>query len=78
MEGGETQVFRTSPNGVSNIFGEHRGRGGSVVECLTRDRRAAGLSLTASLRCVIDQVTLILAYFWFNPGIPVPIYLKDC
>ena len=26
-------------------------RSGSVVECLTRDRRAAGSSLTASLRC---------------------------
>ena len=32
--------------GVSNIFVEHRERSGSVVECLTRDRRAAGLSLT--------------------------------
>ena len=29
-----------------------RERSGSVVECLTRDREAAGLSLTvASLRC---------------------------
>ena len=28
-----------------------RERSGSVVECLTRDRRAAGSSLTASLRC---------------------------
>ena len=29
----------------------HRERSGSVVECLTRDREAAGLSLTGSLRC---------------------------
>ena len=28
-----------------------RERSGSVVECLTRDRRAAGSSLTASMRC---------------------------
>ena len=30
-------------------------RSGSVVECLTRDQRAAGSSLTASLRCVLEQ-----------------------
>ena len=28
---------------------------GSVVECLTRDRRAAGSSLTGALRCVLEQ-----------------------
>ena len=28
-----------------------RGRSGSVVECLTRDREAAGWSFTRSLRC---------------------------
>ena len=34
-EDGKTQVFRTSPTGVSNIFGEHRERSGAVAECLT-------------------------------------------
>ena len=34
---------------------------GSVIECLTRDRGAAGLSLTASLCCVLQQDTFILA-----------------
>ena len=32
-------------------------RSGSVVECLTRDRRATG----SSLRCVLEQDTFILA-----------------
>ena len=29
----------------------YRERSGSVVECLTRDRRAAGSSLTGAMRC---------------------------
>ena len=41
---------------------------GSLVECLTRDRGAAGLSSPASLPCVLAQDTLILALYWFNPG----------
>ena len=39
-------------------------RTGSVVERLTQDRRAVGSSLTgvtASLRCVLEQDTFILA-----------------
>ena len=36
-----------------------RERSGLVVECLTRYRRAAGSP--ASLRCVLEQDTLILA-----------------
>ena len=38
-----------------------RERIGSVVECLTRDQGVAGLSLTASLLCVLEQDKLILA-----------------
>ena len=49
-----------------------RERSGSVVECLTRDQRAAGSSLD-TLCCVLGQGTLILAQLWFNPGRPVPI-----
>ena len=33
----------------------------SVVECLSCGRGAVGSSLTASLRCVLEQDTLILA-----------------
>ena len=29
--------------------------GSAVAQCLTRDQRAAGSSLTASLRCVLEQ-----------------------
>ena len=36
-------------------------RSGSVVECLTQDRKAAGLSLTSVTVCVLEQDTLILA-----------------
>ena len=32
-----------------------RERSGSVVECLTRDRRAAGSSLTGVTACVLEQ-----------------------
>ena len=46
--------------------------GSAVVECLTRDRGAMGSTSGASLRCVLEQDTFILA-FWFNPGKPVPI-----
>ena len=53
-------------------------RSGSVVECLTRDRRAAGLSLTGVTVLCPWARTLILAENWFNPGRPVPIQLKDC
>ena len=31
----------------------HRERSGSVVECLTRDREAAGLSLIGVTHCVV-------------------------
>ena len=38
-----------------------RERSGSVVECLTRDREAAGSSLTGITACVLEQDILILA-----------------
>ena len=37
---------------IKRLCGE---RSGSVVECLTQDRRAAGASLTASLPFVLEQ-----------------------
>ena len=55
--------------------GEHSG---SVVESLTHDRRVAGLASPVSLHCVFEQETLILAYYWFNPGRPIPTLLKNC
>ena len=27
---------------------------------------------------VLEQDVFILATYWFNPGRPVPVYLKDC
>ena len=48
-------------NKNGNIQILFRVRSGSVVECLTRDQGAAGSSLTASLHCVLEQNTLILA-----------------
>ena len=39
---------------------------GSVVECLTRDRGPRVRASPASLRCVLEQYTLILD--WFNQG----------
>ena len=50
-----------------------REHSGSVVECLTRDQGAVGLSLTGvcHLRCVLQQDTFIPAKYWFNPGRPV-------
>ena len=38
-----------------------RERSGSVVECLTRDREAAGSSLTGVTVVVLEQDTFILA-----------------
>ena len=49
-------------------------RNGSVVECLTRDREAAGSSLTGvTAFWSFEQNTFILALNWFDPGIPVPV-----
>ena len=53
-----------------------RERSGSLVECLTRDREAPISSLTGIV--VLEQDRFILAYYWFNPGRPVPVELKDC
>ena len=39
---------------------------GLVVECLTQDQEVAGDSLV-SLSCVLEQDTLIPAYYLFNP-----------
>ena len=49
-----------------------------MVECLIRDRGAAGSSLTsATVLCHLAR-TLTLAQYWFNPGRHVPLYLKYC
>ena len=37
------------------------GRNGSVIECLTQDRGAPVQASPASMRCVLEQDTLILA-----------------
>ena len=42
------------------------------------DSRPKVRASVVSLRCVLEQDTLILAQYWFNPGRPVPWYLKDC
>ena len=47
--------------------------GSSVVECLTRDRHARVRASPASLRCVLEQGTLIPAKYRFNPGRHVPL-----
>ena len=51
---------------------------GSVVECLTRAPTAAVSSLTGVTVLCPWARTFILAKYWFNPGRPVPIKLKDC
>ena len=43
-------------------------RSGSVLETEGPRVRAS----PASLRCGLEQDTLILAKYWFNPGRPVP------
>ena len=47
-----------------------RERSDLMVECLTRDRRATGSSLTGGTAavCVLEQDTLILSKYCFNPG----------
>ena len=42
-----------------------------MVECLTRDRGLRVRASSAALRYVIEQDTLVLAAYWFNPGRPV-------
>ena len=49
------------PSAYVNPFRE---RSDSVVECLRPRVRVS----PASLRCVLEQDTLILAYYWLNPG----------
>ena len=41
-----------------------------MVECLTQDRGAAGLSLTGVTALCPEQDTLILAQYWLKPGRP--------
>ena len=55
---------------VLSVAGE---RSCSVVECLTRDRRAAGSSLTGVIAFWSLSKTFILAKYWLNPGRPVPV-----
>ena len=43
--------------------------GSTVVQCLSRDRGVAGSSFTdITVLCFLEQDTLTLAYYWFNPG----------
>ena len=48
-------------------------RSGSVVECLTQDRAAAGLSLTGVTALWSLSKTHPSFKYWFNPGRPVPV-----
>ena len=43
-----------------------------VVECVTCDQGFGGLSLTSATVLCLEQDTFILAYYWFNPGRPIP------
>ena len=47
-----------------------RERSDLMVECLTRDRRVTGLSLTCDTAavCVLEQDTLIPSKYCFKPG----------
>ena len=56
---------------------KHRERSGSVCAWLETKGLRVWAS-PASLSCVVEQDTLILAKYWFNPGRPVPTYLKSC
>ena len=47
-------------------------RSGSVVECLTRDRRAVEPHWHHCI-VVLEQDTFILAWYWFSPERPVPV-----
>ena len=49
-----------------------RGRSDLMVECLTRDRRVTGSSLTCDTAavCVLEQDTLISSKYCFNPERP--------
>ena len=49
-----------------------RERSDLMVECLTRDRRVTGSSLTCDTAavCVLEQETLISSKYCFNPGRP--------
>ena len=58
----------------AKIRNRYRERSGSMVECLTRDRRAAGSSLTGDTALwSLSKTTFILAKYLFNPGRLVPI-----
>ena len=54
--------------GTFSIFKFYREGSGSVVDCLTQGRGVVGSSAQVSLRCVLEQDALILAYYLFNPG----------
>ena len=42
--------------------------------CLIDANVYAYLSSPTVLRCVLEQDTLIPAWYWFKPGMPVPTY----
>ena len=50
--------------------------GGRVLDSRPRGRRFE----PHRRHCVVilEQDTFILAKYWFKPGRPVPVYLKDC
>ena len=46
---------------VTTFYTYSKGGSGSVVDCLTRDQGATGSASPASLCCVLEQDTLIVA-----------------
>ena len=60
-------------NYCASMSKTYRERSGSVVECLTQDRRAVGSCLTGVTALCPWARTFILAKYWFNPGRPVPL-----
>ena len=57
---------------------EYWERSGSKVEYFTQDQGVWDWSLTCiTVLCQIEQDTLILTLYWFNPGKPVPTKMKN-
>ena len=63
-----TKEFSISPT-FFTLHGKERS--GRVVDSRPRGCRLG--ASPASLRCVLEQDTSILAKYWFNPGGPVPL-----
>ena len=59
-----------SPRSLTHNAKFVRERSDLMVECLTRDRRVTGSSLTCGTAavCVLEQDTLISSKYCFNPA----------